>query len=200
MSNTNETYEREMDETKETGFPTHTSPSENQMDGKTAFHAPSTENQELPIKRGPGRPRKHPLPVQATTQKPVAYAPKPAYTTTPHPYMDPQIEKYIMKKKVKKYVQHYLTKYGHPSFYSSQQAGSSRPNTWTQEDEYDDDDEHEDVEKDYETTDHNKENVKPHLHHPYSNASSLAPQDQSSNAYVPTTNSKLDQILGRRRR
>lgn len=200
MSQTNETYERQLDEPKEKELPTHSSSTENQMDSKTGMHMPSTENQELPVKRGPGRPRKHPLPPQAAVQKPMGYVPKPSYAAVPATYVDPQIEKYLMKKKVKKYVQHYLSKYGHPSFISSQQTSTSRSHSWTPQDEkeYDDDDDEEGDEMEYHDAQHNKENIKPH--HPYSNASSHVLQDRSSNAYVPTSNSKLDQILGRNRR
>lgn len=193
MSKNADTYEPVVDDTnevKDTDQTTHVSFSENKNLDKNTISSTHIENQGLPIKRGPGRPRKYPLPVQP---KPITYASQPAYTTAQHAYVNPEIEKYMMKKKVKKYVQHYLSKYGHPSVYSSQhQQQQSNVSLY---DEADDEDEEG---MDYDDMEMNKENIKPSP--PHSNASSHVPQDRSSNAYVPTSNSKLDQILGRNRR
>lgn len=61
------------------------------------------------MKRGPGRPRKYPVPP--------TFAPPPItpnYTPTTYnnsPMVLDEMQKYLMKKKVKKYVQKYVQKY-----------------------------------------------------------------------------------------
>lgn len=65
-----------------------------------------------PIKRGPGRPRKHPLPPAAL---PSSHVSQPAYNAPlPSPYYSgasmEEMQKWIMKKKIKKYVQKYMDK------------------------------------------------------------------------------------------
>lgn len=139
-------------------------------------------------KRGPGRPRKYPAKAPSPSLPRTAYTPQ----VSSQPYYDPKIEKYMMKQKVKKYVQHYLDKYSQ-RVYSGR--GHAQPVQY-----YDDPQTHHEYEYDDdagEEYDDNKENESTRIPH---SASSSAHQHPSMNASAPTTNSKLDQILGRNRR
>lgn len=82
------------------------------------------ETTALPIKRGPGRPRKYPLPTPSTPSAPVTYG-TPYYAPSAAaggPMMD-EMQKFIMKKKIKKYVQKYVDKYREPAHSGYPQAG-----------------------------------------------------------------------------
>jgi len=159
-----------------------------------------TTNSEIQPKRGPGRPRKYP---QQTLS---SYESNTSLKTVQTPpvssnYYDPKIDKYIMKQKVKKYVQHYLDKYSHRLYsdaqlqYQPRQSGfTAQRNHLDYEDgvgnnQYDDD-----YEADHPTTT-TSSGTQDH-----SSTGSVAHQVPMPTASAPTTNSKLDQIMGRQRR
>lgn len=135
---------------------------------------PSVSAAPQPIKRGPGRPRKYPLPP--------TYAPPPitpSYAATPYnnsPAVLDEMQKYLMKKKVKKYVQKYVQKYA-PSQPPSQPA-------------YHDTIDHEEEELEEEPDEEPVYQENPNLsRHRYAHSVGRLPQP-------PAKGSKLAQILG----
>ena len=172
-------------------------------DNQTTFNSQNETQQqsqesvtEAPlIKRGPGRPRKYPLPVHSQ-------APKTLYTpsATGSSYNDmfgvttKDVQKYLMKKKVKKYVQQYLEKQQKKQVYSAQSLRQQPSH------DYYDDDEEEDGQEEYSDEEENdgyREDAS-HSQPPPPQPATTSGKKSFDGWDTIVPGSKLAQILGRR--